>query len=521
LHNNYFFLRHLSKALEDILQNAIISECFSQSKEELIVRFETKNGSFFIKASLVPEFTCLSFPAEFSRAKKNSIDLFGILIGQRVLSVRQFDNERSFSIILSGDLALLFKMHGNRSNIILLSEGKITELFKKNVKADYNLKPESFDRTIDWSYECFLRNIDHPEKIYFTFGKIVWKYLDLVGFNTLSPESQWKLITDTQEKLLEGIFLITEIDQEPVFSLLEIGVIVKQHSNPIKALNDFYYTFTQVFALVKEKNAFSSALASKLQSSRSYYKKTFSKLAELEQDTSYKVWADLIMANLHNLKTGMEKAVLSNFYNQDHPIEIKLKRDSSPQKTAELYYKKSKNQQIEAEHLQNVLFSKEKEISSIETLLETISNTNDLKTLRKLKAEVIETLPAEKDAATLPYHEFFHNGFRIWVGKNAQANDILTLKFGFKEDLWLHAKDVAGSHVLIKHQAGKSFPKDVIQRAAELAAWNSKRKNETLCPVIVTPKKYVRKRKGEPAGAVVVEREDVIMVEPRLTDRRQ
>ena len=107
----------------------------------------------------------------------------------------------------------------------------------------------------------------------------------------------------------------------------------------------------------------------------------------------------------------------------------------------------------------------------------------------------------------------FH-GFKIWIGKNAQHNDTLTLKHTFKDDLWLHAKDVAGSHVVIKYQSGKPFPKEVIERAAQLAAYHSKRKTDTLCPVAYTSKKFVRKRKGDPAGAVVVEREDVILVEP-------
>ena len=115
---------------------------------------------------------------------------------------------------------------------------------------------------------------------------------------------------------------------------------------------------------------------------------------------------------------------------------------------------------------------------------------------------------------TLPYHEFEFKGFKIWVGKNAISNDELTQKYSFKEDLWLHAKDVAGSHVLIKYRAAKPFPKDVIERAASLAAYYSKRKNESLCPVTVTPKKFVRKRKGDPVGAVVVEREEVLLVTP-------
>ncbi len=115
---------------------------------------------------------------------------------------------------------------------------------------------------------------------------------------------------------------------------------------------------------------------------------------------------------------------------------------------------------------------------------------------------------------TCRYHEFEFKGFRILVGRNAEANDKLTLKYSYKDDLWLHAKDVAGSHVLIKYQSGKNFPKDVIEYAAGLAAYNSKRKNESLCPVAFTQKKYVRKRKGDPAGMVVVEREEVILVAP-------
>jgi predicted ribosome quality control (RQC) complex YloA/Tae2 family protein len=223
------------------------------------------------------------------------------------------------------------------------------------------------------------------------------------------------------------------------------------------------------------------------------------------------------MANMHQIKTGSEKITLNNFYNNDHPLEIKLKKDLNPQKNAEIFYKKSKNQKIEAEHLQQALQQKKKEIDITESQLQSVQLVNDLKALRQFKTEAgLDHSQSKTQVASLPYHEFIHNGYRIWVGRNAQSNDTLTLKFGYKEDLWLHAKDVAGSHVLIKHQAGKNFPKDVIERAAQLAAYNSKRKNESLCPVIVTPKKFVRKRKGDPAGAVVVEKEDVIMVEPKL-----
>ncbi|MEL7006397.1 MAG: NFACT RNA binding domain-containing protein, partial [Bacteroidota bacterium] len=104
--------------------------------------------------------------------------------------------------------------------------------------------------------------------------------------------------------------------------------------------------------------------------------------------------------------------------------------------------------------------------------------------------------------------------FDIYIGKNARANDELLRKYAFKEDLWLHAKDVSGSHVLVKHKAAKPFGAPVIEKAAQLAAYYSKRKNDTLCPVIYTPRKFVRKRKNDPPGAVVVEKEKVLLVEP-------
>jgi predicted ribosome quality control (RQC) complex YloA/Tae2 family protein len=113
-----------------------------------------------------------------------------------------------------------------------------------------------------------------------------------------------------------------------------------------------------------------------------------------------------------------------------------------------------------------------------------------------------------------PYYERRINDFVILIGKGAKQNDKMLQTSTWKEDLWLHVKDTSGSHVIIKHQAGNAFPRKIIEAAAQIAAYYSKRKTETLCPVIYTPRKFVRKRKGDPPGAVVVEKEKVILVEP-------
>lgn len=516
MHNNYYFLRQLSVSLEKILTGCVVSECFSQAKDELIVRFETHNGSFYIKASVLPNLSCLSFPQDFQRARKNSVDLFGDLVGQRVAGIRQFSNERSFAIQFSNQFSLLFKMHGNRSNVILFEGDEVSILFRNNIGADEALKLSALDRDIDWSFENFERHHTQASTLYFTLGKVVWQYLAAQEFASKSTREQWNMLQAVRTQLESPRFYMTELEGKPVLSLLPFGQVRKTWDDPIAASNDFYYTFTHVFAREQQKNAVLSLLRSRLASGKNYYKKNADKLLELRHDNNYRMWADLIMANLHAIRPNTPVVTVQNFYNDNQPLEIKLKKELTPQKNAEVYYRKAKNQQIEIDRLEQAIRAKEAEMQELEQKIAEVESAADLKTIRKIQVALDGEPDAGKQSAPLPYHEFVMSGFRIWVGRNAQSNDVLTFKLGYKEDLWLHAKDVAGSHVLIKHQSGKNFPKDVIERAAQLAAYNSKRKTESLCPVVVTPRKFVRKRKGDPAGAVVVEREEVVMVEPKL-----
>lgn len=515
MHNNFYFLRQLSRELDARLKGTVVSECFSQSKDELVIRFETHDEPFFIKASLLPNFSCLSFPENFQRARKNSVDLFEGLIGQRLNHVHQFENERAFALEFGESITLLFKMHGNLSNILLYKNNEVIQLFKNSLQADTGIILQNLDRIIDWRYESFVANEHRLQAHYFTFGKMVWYALDEQHFEKKSITEKWEAIQEVKRILESPVYYISKFNTGVSLTLLPVGEIIKEHREAMTAVTDFYYSYSQTAAFVREKQTHLSSLKATLQNCESYRDKTFAKLAELESDNNYKVWADLLMANLHAIPPRAEKVTLSNFYHHDLPTEIKLKKDFSPQKNAEIFYRKAKNQHIELDRLQKAIQNKEQEINSIRKKIGMLESATDLKTLRATTAELQLSKEKEKQPEILPYHAFEFQGYKIWVGRNAQSNDQLTLKYSFKEDLWLHAKDVAGSHVIIKYQSGKSFPRDVIERAAQLAAYNSKRKNESLCPVIVTPKKFVRKRKGDPAGVVVVEREDVIMVEPK------
>jgi predicted ribosome quality control (RQC) complex YloA/Tae2 family protein len=111
------------------------------------------------------------------------------------------------------------------------------------------------------------------------------------------------------------------------------------------------------------------------------------------------------------------------------------------------------------------------------------------------------------------FFEYEYEGWKILVGRNSRNNDELTFGHSHKEDLWLHARDVPGSHVIVQRK-GKDFPKHVLEHAAGIAAHYSKRKGEALVPVQYTLRTYVRKLRGGAPGQVTLEREQVVLVEP-------
>ncbi len=477
------------------------------------MEFNNSDTSFFIKASLQANFCCLSFPKNFSRARKNSINLFNESLMKKVLNVRQYENERSFSIQLEDSYSLLFKMHGNRSNVILVKGENAISLFRNHQVGDLDLKLSQLDRTIDWSKQSFVQHREKLSHHYFTLGKWAWHWLEEKKFNTKDLETQWSEFNRMKSLMEKPDYFLIEHESNLIFSLLPFGTVKKSLTDPIEAINEFFHTYSVTGTLHSEKAVIRKQLFDQIKSGKNYLGKNQSKLNELLNDNHYQLWGDLVMAHMHQMKMGMKSVQLNTFYDNSI-VEIKLKEELNPQKNAEVFYRKAKNKQIEINKLEEAIAQKKIEIKKWNLSLETLEATADLKELRKNNpAASTGNKNAEKP---LPFFEFEHKGFKIWVGKNAESNDQLTLKHAYKEDLWLHAKDVPGSHVIIKHQSGKPFPRDVIERAAQLAAYNSKRKTETLCPVAFTPKKYVRKRKGDPAGAVVVEREDVMMVEPKL-----
>lgn len=507
MHNNYYFFQHLVPSLNSKLKEAVLTNCFSQNKDELIIEFRLPcNEYFFVKASLESQFSCLSFPNNFHRAKRNSINIFDEIRGHKLLSITSVLNERAFIFNFELGKKLLFKLFGNQSNIIYLKNNTVTDLFKNKLKRDREIDITLLDRrSLDTSYQALKSAHWNVRQTIPTLDKDTAQLL----FDRLTLSDNKEKAFDTFMKELQApTFYIDSTNIGYRLNLIKSDFAQSNFSDPILAITTFFDKQIKHTSINGVKTKLITTINSQLTKSTNYIKKLTKKLNELSEGSSNQQKADILMANLHAIKMGTKVAELFNFYNNS-TISINLNPLQTPQKNAERYYRKAKNEAKEIAILTQNIKSKSKVIADLTSKLSEIESCSDIKHLLK---QVPST--HTKAEEPLAYKVYRFDEYQILVGKNAKHNDTLTLKVAKKDDLWLHAKDVSGSHVVIKQIPGKPFSKYIIEKAAQLAAYHSKRKTDTLCPVLYTPKKYVRKKKGTPAGAMFVEKEKVLLVEP-------
>ena len=306
-------------------------------------------------------------------------------------------------------------------------------------------------------------------------------------------------------------YYVLRIQDKLKLSLIPEGEVSNRFTDPVEAITIFYNSYIKETNLKIEKTQNSNSLKKLIAKTANYIHKSETKIQSLTTKLNHQQIGDIIMANLGNIKMHSSSVTLENFYSGQE-ILIKLNPSLNPQRNAENYYRKAKKQSIELDNIKSNIESKNNLYLELTTTLQAVEKAEDIKSLRKIVGD--KKKGKKGNIESTPFYEREFKSYRILIGKGAKQNDALLKSFSYKEDLWLHIKDGPGSHVLIKHQSGSEIPISVIEHAAQLAAYYSKRKQDSLTPVIYTPRKFVRKRKGDPAGMVVVEKEKVLLVEP-------
>ena len=256
------------------------------------------------------------------------------------------------------------------------------------------------------------------------------------------------------------------------------------------------------------------------------------------QADDFKDKADLLMAHLHLWKIGMKEIKLIDFHS-DASVIIPLNPTQNAQQNAQSFYKKHQKQKRAAIAITPLLESVQQEIAYLEQVTTAVSllEQNELSALQEIRAELAqqgylkvtaEYAPRTKNnkggknksnrtkQEEIPDCHRFNtpNGFEVWVGRNNYQNDLISFRIAGEYDLWLHAQEISGSHVLLRLPAGAIADEQDLQVAANYAAYYSRARQSDQVPIVCTNPKYVFKPKGAKPGMVVYTHEKILWGQP-------
>lgn len=243
-------------------------------------------------------------------------------------------------------------------------------------------------------------------------------------------------------------------------------------------------------------------------------------LSDCSEREVFRVCGDMINANIYRLEKGMTKCTLEDFYTGE-PREIALDSRLTPAQNAQKYYNEYRKLDTAEKMLTGLIAKGQQELVYIDSVFDAVSRTEnetDLAEIRKelreqgyLKGGVRPDEKVKKQSEPLKFRS--SDGFEILVGRNNKQNDQLTLKTAKATDIWLHTKEIAGSHVIIKTE-GKDAPEQTVFEAAMLAAYHSKARESSQVPVDYTAVRFVKKPAGAKPGMVIFTNNRTLYVAP-------
>ena len=489
------------------------------------------------------------------------------LLGGRILSVRQVAGDRVIHIDMDiidelGDHVLrrlILEIMGRHSNLILTDgEGRIIEA-TRHVSQDMNRvrqilpgltyeAPPPQDKMIPERanqqelYERLTAQGDVP--LYKALSQSV------MGLSTVTAkELAFRVLQPGEEKavdLMEAASRLTDL----LLKLPERAdpcIVVDGDGNCTDVMPFPYFSVQQgtrkncrslseameaFFGSRDQKDRLAQKSASMVRILKGQIERCEKKLALQEEELSgaakmeeYRIMGDVINANLWQLKKGMQEVELDNFYDPEGgTIRIPLDTQLTPSQNAQRYFKKYQKARsakiTAAEQKEKTL----KELDYLEGALLDVGKCVGESELEEIRQELARAGYVKKNTSrrqqrdlpkSKPYRYCSSDGIEIWVGKNAVQNERMTLA-AKPGETWLHAKNMPGSHVLIRTE--DTVPESTLREAALLAAWYSKGQNSSTVPIDYTLRKYVKKPGGTPAGVVIYTNQHTVYMTAEAKD---
>lgn len=563
--------RAMVKELNDRILLGKIDKIYQPIRDELVINIHTKCGNKRLFASASSNAPRLHF-IDYNTANPATPFAFCMLLrkhlsGGRIIAIKQKDCERiiEFSFETLNELGftlgkkLIFEIMGKHSNIILVDteSGNIVDAIKR-VSIDTSRARQVLPG-MRYEYPPAQDKIGFDELTFEEFAALQPSskiYLNTIGgiSPAISRELADRVLNRGKQEAFEFIEAASQIGDTSETTLArasrqEIKPVIYYEDKECTKPLDYHVmnlseleesAYSRHFDSMSEciDSFFSGKVNSSLVKQRSHdlYKKVQAmydkavlkkqKLSEdliSAQDSEYlRLYGEILTANLHAVKPGASKVRLVNYYDGSK-IEIPLDTRFSASKNAQIYFKKYGKSKTAIKEKTSQLKETQADIDYLDSVLSFLDEPENSDDIEAVRAELVEggyLRPRKLKGKVLKFKPSPHrykspSGFDILVGRNNKENDLLTLKTASKSDIWLHTKDIPGSHVILKTN-GENAAADDIYCAAAIAAWHSKAKSSANVAVDYVPVRYVKKPSGAKPGMVIFTNNRTVYIDPAL-----
>ncbi|HGD1975797.1 TPA: NFACT family protein [Streptococcus agalactiae] len=534
-----FFLHHLTNELQEQIEKGRIQKVNQPFDHELVLTIHNNRRNYKLLLSAHPVFGRIqTTEANFQNPQNpNTFTMImrKYLQGAVIETIQQIENDRILEIIVSnkneiGDhikATLVVEIMGKHSNIILIdkNEHKIIE----------SIKHVGFSQN---SYRTILPGstyIAPPKtKAINPFDISDQTLFELLQTNDLSPKNLQQLFQGLgRDTALELSHCLKDnklndfrqfFSREYYPSLTEKSFSAVQFSSSHETFQSLGQLLDYYYQEKAEKDRIAQQASDLIHRVQSELEKNIKKLAKQQDELlatenaeEFRQKGELLTTYLSMVPNNQDVVVLDNYYT-NQTIEISLDRALTPNQNAQRYFKKYQKLKEAVKHLKGIISDTENTITYLESV-ETSLNHASMEDINDIREELVETGFIKRRAhdkqhkRKKPEQYLASDGKTIiMVGRNNLQNDELTFKMARKGELWFHAKDIPGSHVLIRDNLNPSD--EVKTDAAELAAYYSKARLSNLVQVDMIEAKKLNKPSGTKPGFVTYTGQKTLRVTP-------
>lgn len=567
------YLSLLRKEFDPLIDGRV-DKIHQPSREELIMTIRTKEGAQKLMFSTGAGSARVHITTADIENPKTP-PMFCMLMrkhlaGGRLTAIRQdgferilfFDFEATNEMGDRVKLTLAAEIMGRRSNLILYHEdGRIIDSIKRvgqemsSVRmvlpgAQYTLPPrEQRLNLMECTKEEFLAKIaENPTA---ELSKAIMKTLEGISpvfareavffaargaeitVEQLSGDTAdrlWFYFSKVRDSINEGTNVYTVLKTKEGnlkdFCFCDIAqygalMVTKSFESP-SVLLDYFYAERDSLSRIKQKaNDLFKLLINTSERTQRRMQNQREELKECKDREKYRIYGDLITSNLYALEKGMAYAEVQDFYDENCPtVKIPLDKRLTPTQNAQKYYKEYRKLDTAEKKLTVLIAEGEQEVKYLDSVFDSLTRAQTEGDIAELREELFQEgyvkrskFKGKPPKALPPIRYRSSDGYEIRVGRNNKQNDRLTCKETEKTDLWLHVKDITGSHVIVTCD-GEMPPDRTIEEAAIIAACNSKGRNSSRVDVDYTFIRNVKKPNGSKPGMVIFTNNYTITVKP-------